>query len=200
MALRASASTRASGSPRSAAGARDLEDEEVARDAPALGALLERCGCDVVGHGHVAHSHAGGFELLGGHREVQDVAGVVAVEKHHARPAVRGAGGVENVLGRRRGEDVADRRGVGEAPPDISREGGLVARTAADDDADLAVARSVHGDDRAAGVPLDAQEVAMRGGHPADHLVDDGLGRVDEFLGLGHGTPLRDGQAASRRR
>ena len=67
----------------------------------ALLAPVGRGGGHVVGDGHLAHRYAGGLEFLGRHGEVQDVARVVAVEKHDAGSAVGGPGGVRQLLQRR---------------------------------------------------------------------------------------------------
>ena len=55
------------------------------------------------------------LEQVARHVEVHDVAAVIAVEAEHAGAAVRGAHGAGHLLGRGRGEDVADGAGIEQA-------------------------------------------------------------------------------------
>ena len=115
----------------------NLEDEEITRDAASLVHPLRRRRGDIVGHRDGAHRNSERCALLRGHVEIHDVAGVVAVEQHHAGATVDGTHGVHDLLGTRRGEDVADGGCIGKTPPNIACKRRLMARTAADDDPTL---------------------------------------------------------------
>ena len=170
-------------------GAGRLEDEDVAGNAPALGDL--RGAGDVVGGEHGARLDALHFEEFGGHVEVHHVAGIVAVHEEHAGATAGGHGRIDGRLGRRRGKDVADGRGIRQALPDEAEEGRLVARPAADDQRHLARARPFSRNDGSRRTFRSPQVLAMGGDDAGQHLVHDGIAVIDQFLRLAHRSSSR---------
>jgi hypothetical protein len=102
---------------------------------------------------------------------------------------VNGERRIDCGLGRGRGEDVADRGGVGETLADIAQEGRLMARPSADDQRDLSCAWTIAGDYRARRVFRPHELVAVRGEHALEHLVDGVVAVVDELLRKTFGHP-----------
>jgi hypothetical protein len=78
---------------------------------------------------------------LGGHLEVEDVAGVVLHDVQHAGAAVDGLGGEQHLVRHRRGEHLAGAGSVQHAEADEAAVQGLVAGAAAGDQPDLAGSR-----------------------------------------------------------
>ena len=89
----------------------DLLEEDGHADATAAGRVQRVLDRDVV-VGHDGRDLDVAGHELGGHLEVQHVAGVVLDDVQDAGPAVDGAGGGLHLVRDRRGEDVAGRRGV----------------------------------------------------------------------------------------
>ncbi len=188
---RAARSTSSSGQHQIAGRARRLEDEEVARHpAPGRAPVARRRG-DVVGRQHGADLDVLHRRHLGGHVEVHHVAGVVAVHEEHARAAAGCLGTRQDRIGRRRGEDVADRGRVGETPTDEAQERRLVTGPAADHQPDLARARPFARNHRPpmAGGPLEMPRV--RGEDAVEHLVDRVVPPIQDLLGT-QGFPRPD--------
>ncbi len=102
-----------------------------------MGLLDGRAG-HVVGDVHVAGVDALRLEPLLGQVEVHDVAGVVARREQHAAAAIGRPAHAVGVVGRRRGEDVADHGTVGEPRADDPAEGRVVAGASADHHGHLA--------------------------------------------------------------
>ena len=116
------------------------------------------------------------------HVEIHDVADVVAVDKQNAGAAGDRLRALEDRIGRRRREDVADRDGVGEALADVAEEARLVPRTAADHKADLAWTRPVQRHQRAPRRRERPYEGAMGANGAVEHLLHHDVGLVDELL------------------
>ena len=112
----------------------DLEDRQVAGDAATLLELVRRGAPDVVGDQHGAAVDALGPQLVLGGVEVEHVAGVVAVAEQHPTTLIGFLGHGVGPLRRRRGEQVAHRRAMGEAGADEAGEGRVVPGPTADDD------------------------------------------------------------------
>ena len=143
-----------------------------------------RRGSDVVGGEHRAGLDVVHRQHLGSHVEVHDVAGIVAIHEQHAGAAAGGLRAFDDRIGRRRGEDVADRAGVGQPLADEAEEGRLVPGSAADDQSDLAGTWAVSRDDRAR-ASIDGMEMpAMSGQHADKHLLDGACAVIDKLLGL----------------
>ena len=125
----------------------------------------------------VRQSMPSAAQLVLGGVEVQHVTGVVAVAEQHPPPLVRRLRDGVGLLGRRRGEQVAHRRAVGQAGADEAREGRVVPGSAAD-----------HDGDRGFGRPGGADHAAGHRPHPApgggdetlDHLVEEVVGVVEQ--------------------
>ena len=112
----------------------DLEDDDVARDAPAQrGAFGGRAG-DIVGDRQDARVDALGGQTPRRRAEVEHVAGVIAEAEQHPAAAIGQPGDPRDRARRGRGENVAGDSGVGETGADIARESGIVTGAAADDD------------------------------------------------------------------
>ena len=149
-----------------------LEDGEGADVAAALLSLLGLGGGDVVGDVEGAAVDAVLDEAVAGHVEVHLVAGVVTTDDEDARALVDGAGDAQDVLGRGRGEDVADDGGVHEAVTDDAAERGIVAGAATVDDGDLALGHL----GRACDATGDLNDVVRVGGDVAlEHVLAEGL-------------------------
>ena len=158
-------------------GAGHLVDRERPGDAAAVGLGTGRGGGHVVGHPHHAYVNAFCPQSVGRHPEVEPVTGVVAEGQHHPRAAVRGAGDAVDLLGGRRGEDVAEHGAVGETGADDPVVGGVVARPAPDDERDLAGQGTARADEP--GGVGDAFDVArMRRGEAGEHVGLEGVGIV----------------------
>src|SRR5208337_663254 len=117
-----------------------------------------------------------------GHVEIHDVADIVAIHEQNAGAAGDRLHALENRIGRRRREDVADRDGVSEALADVAEKAGLVARPAADHETDLALTRPVQRHERA---PRESERPyvgAMGADGAVEHLLDHVIGLVDELL------------------
>ena len=125
----------------------DLVDGERAGDPPPLALLLGAGRGDVVGDVDDPGVDALGDQPVGGDPEVQPVTGVVAEAKHDPGPTVGGPGDPVDLLGRRRGEQVTEHGAVGEPGAHDAVVGRVVARTAADDQADLALQRPAGADE-----------------------------------------------------
>ena len=124
-------------------GAADLLGEHRDADAAPAGGVEAVLDRDVVvGHDRL-DLDALALGQVGGHLEVQHVAGVVLDDVQHAGAAVDGLGRLEHLVGRRRGEDLARAGRVEHARPDEAAVHRLVAGAAAGDDPDLALDRRV---------------------------------------------------------
>ena len=132
---------------------------------------------------------------LGGHLEVQDVAGVVLDDVEDAGAAVDGPGRGFHLVRDRRREDVAGAGRVEHAQPDVAAVHRLVAGATARDEPDLALlgpAGAEH--DVVRGVDLD--EVGVGRPEAGEALGDEVVDLVDELLHrvtrgvCGHGAVL----------
>ena len=113
-----------------------LPHHDLAGNAAALGAV-DGVGGNVVVGDDEADSDAVLLDGALGHLDVHVVTGVVAVEHGHAEALVDGADALLERLGGGAGEDLAHGHGIDHVAAAVADEGGLVARAAAGDDADL---------------------------------------------------------------
>jgi hypothetical protein len=132
-------------------------------------------------------ARVGGGEL-GGHLEVHDVAGVVLHDVQHTGAAVDATGGLEHLVGHRRGEHLPWAGGVEHAGPDEAAVQRFVPRPTAGQQPDL----SLHGRIR----PIDDlvfevdPQIGMRRGHAAQGLGDDVCRIVDQLLHARPSAPM----------
>ena len=120
-------------------GADDLLQQHRDADAAATGRPRRVLDGDVVvARPPTVTGIALGLGQLGGHLEVQHVAGVVLHDVQHAGAAVDDLGRLEHLVGRGRGEHLAGARGVQHPEPDEPAVQRLVTRPAAGDQRDLA--------------------------------------------------------------
>ena len=117
---------------------------------------------------------------LGGHLEVQDVAGVVLHDVQHAGAAVDRRGGGQHLVGHRGGEDLAGAGRVEHAVADVPAVQRLVPGAAAGDEADLARPRAARPGDNPV-LQVDAKG-GVRRGDARQGVGDDAVDRVDELL------------------
>src|SRR5918997_973280 len=117
------------------------------------------------------------------HLEVEHVARIVLHDVEDAGPAVDGLGRLEHLLRRRAREDVARARGVEHPLPNVAAVSRLVSRAAAGDEGDLALDGRVCADDDVV-LGDDPDEPRVGEPYPPQHLLDDPLWGVDEFLHL----------------
>ena len=167
----------------------DLDHEQVAGDSAPLVDALERRGSHVVPDPHRLDPDALVGGHFGGHVEVQDVAGVVAVEIEHPFALVQGLGERQDDVGRWRGEDVAAGSAVPQVFADEPVEERLVAAAAADQQADLALGQRGLDQGVDALQLLDLPVIGLD--QPFQELRHDILGIVDDLLGLLHDCPPR---------
>src|SRR5690606_11814917 len=120
---------------------------------------------------------------VGGHLEVEHVARVVLDDVQHARAAVGGLGGGEDLVGDGRGEHLAGAGGVEHAVADEAAVQRFVAGAAAGDQADLAGGGAAGSDDVAV-LGVDGQR-GVGGGDPGQRVGEYVVGGVDELL---HGS------------
>ncbi|KMO84887.1 hypothetical protein MCHUDSM44219_00249 [Mycolicibacterium chubuense] len=161
-------------------GAGALEHREIACDAASFVFFPARCARDVVGDGEVVGVDPLAAQLRHRQTEVHHVAGVVAGGEQHTGVPVRGTGHRCRLLGRRRGEDVADDGAVGEPGSDSPAERRIVTRAAADDDGHLARPGAVGADD-AAGYPGHIPRIRVE--EAGEHVLGE-TGRI--VVQLGH--------------
>ena len=127
---------------------------------------------------------------LGGHLEVQDVAGVVLHDVQDAGAAVDRLGGEQHLVRHRGGEDLAGTGRVEHAEPDEAAVQRLVAGAAAGDQADLAGRGTAGaGDDLVLDVD---RERRVRGGDAPQGIHHDVVGGVDELLHAETSSVTRD--------
>src|SRR5215208_322895 len=163
--------------------AADLVHEDGACDAATsagVGRILDGhivIGDDVVG------LYSFGLGQLPCHLEVQYVAGVVLDDVEDAGPAVDGLARIEHLVGGGAGKDGAGAGGVEHARSDETAVGRLVARATAGDECYLALHRGVGAYDYV-GLGDDPEQASVGPLHPPEHVLDDPLGRVDDFLHL----------------
>ena len=174
--------TSARSRPASARGAGDLEGVDHAGDAAALLALLGRRGGDVVGEKHRRRFDVLHLDEVARHVEVHHVATVVAVEAQDAGALVRGADRVGHLLGRGRGEDVADGAGVEQSLAHVAREDRQMPRAAARDDADLAEPPGLRPRDHPVAVSVKAVVLGVGRDEAVEHFVDVVGGTVQDFF------------------
>ncbi len=127
---------------------------------------------------------------LRGHVEVHHVAGVIAVHEQHPGAAADSARALEDRIGRRRSEDVADGRGVSKATPDKAEERRLMARSAADHEADFATPRAIARHDGTRAADNSAKMSRMGCHYSVEHFIDRIATIVDDLLGLQRHPPI----------
>lgn len=161
-------------------GSDDLLEQHGETDSAATGRVQGVLHGDVVVHGDAADLDALHGGELGGHLEVEHVAGVVLDDVEHARTAVDGLGGDLDAVGSRRGEDFAGDGGVEHSGADEAAVQRLVTGPATRDDRDLALRlRRGTGDDVV--LQID-RELRVSERHPLQGLDENVLGGVDELL------------------
>src|ERR687898_1535178 len=163
--------------------AADLVHEDGACDAPppaCVGRVLD--GDIIVGHDVVGLDPFCLAELPC-HLEVEYVARVVLDDVEDPGPAVHGFARLQHLVRRRAREYGTGTSGVEHTGADETAVGRLVARAAAGDQGDLALYGGVGPYDDA-GLGDDPDQGAVGTFHPPEHVLDDPLGRVDDFLHL----------------
>src|SRR5215207_7185246 len=163
--------------------AADLVHEDGACDAPPparVGRVLD--GDIIVGH-DVVGLDPFGFAELPCHLEVENVARVVLDDVEDAGPAVHGFARFEHLVRRRAREYGTGTSCVEHTGSHETAVGRLVARAAAGDEGDLALYGGVGPYDDV-GLGDDPDQGAVGTLHPPEHVLDDPLGRVDDFLHL----------------
>src|SRR5918997_6484344 len=174
-------------------GAADLVYEDGAGDtAPPAGERRVLDGHVVVGD-HVVGLYPLRLGELARHLEVEHVARVVLDDVEDPRTAVDGLGRLEHLVRGWAGEDGAGAGGVEHARSDEAAVGRLVARAAAGDEGHLALHGGVGADDDAV-LGNHPDQARVRQLHPPQHLVDDPLGRVDDFLHVSLSSVCRLGE------
>ncbi len=174
----------------------DLLDEDRGPDAAPAGSV------EAVLHGHVVidedvlDGDALGMGQIGGHLEIEYVAGVVLDQEQHARAAVDGLGRLVHLVGRGRGEDRAGAGRVEHTHADEAAVHRLVAAAAAGDDGHLAGHRGVGAVD-VVRVEVDFQQVRMGRGHTLKLLFHDIRNGIDEFF-HGYSFAIRAGGSSPR--
>src|SRR5215217_6174432 len=164
-------------------GTADLVHEDGACDAPPP-ARVRRVldGHIVVGH-DVVSLYPFGLAELPCHLEVEHVACVVLDDVEDTGPAVDGLAGFEHLVRRRTRKNGAGAGGVEHSWSDEAAVGRLVARAAARDEGYLAFYGGVGPYDDV-GLGNHPDQAAVGQLHPPEHVLDDPLGRVDDFLHL----------------
>ena len=138
-------------------------------------------------HGHVVvrddglHLDAVGPGEVGGHLEVEHVAGVVLDDVQHAGPAVDRLRRVVHLVGGGGGEDLPRAGGIEHSHAHEAAVHRLMPRAAPRQDADLPGDRGV-GPNDVHRVVVDPHDVAVRRLEAAERLGDDRTGVVDELL------------------
>src|SRR5215210_9064124 len=117
------------------------------------------------------------------HLEVEHVACVVLDDVEDTGPAVHGLARLEHLVWGGAREDGAGAGGVEHTWSDETTVGRLVARAAAGDEGYLALYGGVGPYDDV-GFGDDPDQAAVGQLHPPEHVLDDPLGRVDDFLHL----------------
>src|SRR5215211_790282 len=164
-------------------GAADLVHEYGARNtAPPAGVRRVLNGYIIVGDDVVGH-YLFGLGELPGHLEIEDVACVVLDDVEDPGPAVHGLARLEHLVRGRAREDRTGAGGVEHTRSDVTTVGRLVARAAAGDEGHFALYRGVGPYDDV-GLGDDPEQAAVGQLHPPEHVLDDPLGRVDDFLHL----------------
>src|SRR5215204_5279947 len=164
-------------------GAADLVHEDGARDAAPPARVRRVFDGHVVVGDDVVGLYLFGLGELPCHLEVEDVARVVLDDVEDPGPAVHGLARLEHLVGRRASKN---RPGAGCVEHTRSHEtavGRLVARAAAGDEGYLALYGGVHPYDDV-GLWDNPDQAAVGQLHPPEHVLDDPLGRVDDFLHL----------------
>src|SRR5918993_2134498 len=117
------------------------------------------------------------------HLEVEYVTRVVLDDVEDSGPAVHGFARLEHLIRRRAREYGPGAGGVEHTWTDETAVGRLVARAAAGDEGYFALYRGVGSYDDV-GLGDDPDQAAVGQLHPPEHVLDDPLGRVDDFLHL----------------
>src|SRR5215218_5637722 len=161
----------------------DLVHEDGASDA-APPARVSRVldGHVVVGH-HIVGLYPFGLAELPCHLEVEHVARVVLDDVEDTGPAVDSLARLEHLVRRRTRKNGAGAGGVEHSWSDEAAVGRLVARAAARDEGYLALYGGVGPYDDV-GLGNHPDQAAVGQLHPPEHVLDDPLGRVDDFLHL----------------
>src|SRR5918992_2171202 len=163
--------------------AADLVHEDGARDA----APPTRVRRVLDGHIIVGHDIVGLYPLclaeLPCHFEVEHVARVVLDDVEDTGPAVHGFASLEHLVRSGAREYGSGAGGVEHTGSDETAVGRLVARTTAGDEGDLALYGGV-GPYNDIGLGDHPDQAAVGKLHPPEHVLDDPLGRVDDFLHL----------------
>src|ERR671910_496149 len=163
--------------------AADLVHEDGACDAaPPAGVRRVLDGHIVVGH-DVVGLYPLGLAELPCHLEVEHVPRVVLDDVEDPGPAVHGLASFEHLVRCRAREDCAGAGGVEHTWSDVATVGRLVARATSGDEGYLALYGGVGPHDDV-GFGDDPDQAAVGQLHPPEHVLDDPLGRVDDFLHL----------------
>src|SRR5215217_4849608 len=164
-------------------GAADLVHEDGASDA----APPARVGRVLDGHVVVGNDVVGLYSFclaeLPCHLEVEYVARVVLDDVEDTGPAVHSLARFEHLVWGGAREDGAGAGGVEHTWSDETAVGRLVARATAGDECYLALYRGVGPYDDV-GLGNHPDQAAVGKLHPPEHVLDDPLGRVDDFLHL----------------
>ena len=164
----------------------DLECVDHAGNAAAaVGILLRRGGHVILDQHGLGDDVVLQLHGLAGHFKVHLVSAVVAVQAEHAVAAVAGADHVRHALCRRRGEHVADGAAVQQAAAHVAQEHRQMAAAARGDDADLALARRIGGEQHALVAVEQLDLVAVRRDDAVHRLVYEVLRLVDDLSHLG---------------
>ena len=183
--------------PSSAAAPDDLLGEDGDAHAAAAGRV------EAVLHGHVVvrddglHLDAVGPGEVGGHLEVEHVAGVVLDDVQHAGAAVDRLRRLVHLVGRGGGEDLPRAGGVEHAHAHEAAVHRLVPRAAARQDADLPGDRGV-GPNDVHRVVVDPHDVAVRRLEAAERLGDDRAGSLMSFFITRPPRPRRGSRRRTR--
>ena len=163
-----------------------LVDEDDAGHTAALVFLPDRRRGDVVVADHRQHPDVLDVGHFRGHVEIEDVAGVVAVDVEHASALVDGLGDFEHLVRARRLKHPTDGATVEQSLAHVAEKKRQVTRAATGRDPDLAFDEILR--HHAPLVVGNEAHLARVGGVDAfEHFVDEILGLVEEFL---HGRLL----------
>src|SRR5215203_5982595 len=164
-------------------GTADLVHEDGACDAAPPARIRRVLDGDIIVGNDVVGLYPFGLAELPCHLEVEHVARVVLDDVEDTGPAVHGLARFEHLV-RRRARKYGPGAGcVEHSRPDITAVGRLMARSATGDEGYLALYGGV-GSYHDVGLGDNPDQAAVGQLHPPEHVLDDPLGRVDDFLHL----------------